>query len=79
MKELEEYKKTVDEAIAKAVEAHDKVNEVYAKNREYEETVLRPHNGNLTPTEKQREQELLDELRDAITADGESIDTLKKL
>lgn len=79
MKELDDYKKKVDGAIAKAVEAHDKVNEVYAKNREYEKSVLRPHNGSLTPDEIQKEQELLDELREAITAEGEAIDASKNL
>lgn len=79
MKELEDNKKKVDEAIAKAVEAHDKVNEVFNENQEYEHTVLHPHNGKLTPEEKQREQDLLDKLRDAIADEGQAIDELKKL
>ena len=55
MRELEEYKKKVDEALDKEKEAFDKFNDVRIENREYVEDVLLPNNGSLTPEQKQKE------------------------
>lgn len=79
MEEIEEYKKKVDEALEKEKEAFDKFNDVRNENREYVEEVLLPNNGYLTPEQKQKEQELVEKLREARKELDEAIDELEKL
>lgn len=79
MEEIEEYKKKVDEALEKEKEAFDKFNDVRYENREYVEEVLLPNNGYLTPEQKQKEQELVEKLREARKELDEAIDELEKL
>lgn len=79
MEELEEYKKKVDEALEKEKEAFDRFIDVRNENREYVEEVLLPNNGHLTPEQKQKEQELVEKLREARTELDEAIDELEKL
>lgn len=79
MEEIEEYKKKVNEALEKEKEAFDKFNDVRNENREYVEEVLLPHNGHLTPEQKQKEQELVEKLREARKELDEAIDELEKL
>lgn len=79
MEKLEEYKKKVDEALVKEKNAFDKFNDVRNENREYVEEVLLPHNGHLTPEQKQKEQELVEKLREARKELDETINELEKL
>lgn len=79
MRELEEYKKKVDEALDKEKEAFDKFNDVRIENREYVEDVLLPNNGSLTPEQKQKEQELVEKLREARKELDKAIEELEKL
>lgn len=79
MKELDEYKKKVDDAIEKEKEAFGKFNDVRNGNQEYVEKVLLPNNGELTPDQKQKEQELVEELREARKALDDAIDEREKL
>lgn len=79
MRELEEYKKKVDEALDKEKEAFDKFNDLRIENREYVEDVLLPNNGSLTPEQKQKEQELVEKLREARKELDKAIEELEKL
>ena len=79
MKELEEYRKKVDEAIKKEKEAFDKFNDVCNENEEYVEKVLIPNNGHLTPEQKQKEQDLVEKVRQARKDLDDAIDERQKL
>lgn len=79
MKELEEFRKKVDEAIEKEKEAFDKFNDVCKENEEYVEKVLIPNNGRLTPEQKQKEQELVEKVREARKELDDAIDERQKL
>lgn len=79
MEEIEEYKKKVNEALEKEKNAFDRFIDVRNENREYVEEVLLPQNGHLTPEQKQKEQELVEKLREARKELDEAIDELEKL
>lgn len=65
MKDLEDIKKRAEEAIEKEKEAYARYSDVYDENTDYVENVLKPNNGNLTPEQKQKEQELVEKMREA--------------
>lgn len=79
MKELEEFRKKVDEAIEKEREAFDNFNDVCKENEEYVEKVLIPNNWRLTPEQKQKEQELVEKVREARKELDDAIDERQKL
>ena len=79
MKEFEEYKNKVNEAIKKVQEAHDSFNDIYHENQEFEKAVILPNKGRLSDEQKQLEQELLDRLRDAIAEEEQAINELSNL
>lgn len=73
-KELEKYNEDYKNLLEKQRKALDKVNRCYSKADEFHQNEVKPRNYQLSDEMKLKEQQLLDELVDAINGLNEIID-----